>query len=165
MNGDTDSSASIARILKGALSDYQSFVKGFLEILDNIERLADQEGTERYKPLPRQGRRLLMMHGVRPTAVVGEPIDLKYHQVVETEYDGEISADQVTRIHRQGYELLVPDLGSVILRYAEVVVSTRDLSGEGRQQAAAVGNRSEGKAAGGSDRGLMLAATENTDGK
>ena len=105
---------------------YRSLLGEVATFLDGLARWQEElEGDPagRCDELARQGTGMLLQHGVRPTARVGQPLDLRYHEVVATEPDGDVAPDTVLRVLEMGYEMVHASLGRFTLRSARVIVS------------------------------------------
>ncbi len=111
----------LRRALHATTGELRSFVLGFLDIADAIESWqegAAGEMAKRLDLLRRMSTRLLILHGVRPTARPGQALDLTYHEVVSCAPDPTAAADTVVRVLQMGYEM-----GDLVLRPARVVVA------------------------------------------
>jgi len=106
---------------------YRSFLGEVAVFLDGLARWQEEPGGDsagRCDELARQGTGMLLQHGVRPTARVGQRLDLRYHEVVATEADGNVAPDTILRVLEMGYEMVHASLGRFTLRPARVIVAT-----------------------------------------
>jgi molecular chaperone GrpE (heat shock protein) len=65
----------------------------------------------------------LISHGIRPTARVGERLDLSFHEVVDTAVTPTVEAETIVEVLRMGYEMVADGLAPATLRQAKVVVA------------------------------------------
>ncbi len=115
------------RTLRDVSAEYLSFVRGFGEILDALERwgeVADPDTKNRVELLKKLGTRLLLEHGIRPTARVGGPVDLALHEVIRVDESSNAPPGTVVRIVQTGYEM-----GRMVLLRARVEVAPDGPSG------------------------------------
>ena len=113
--------------------EYLSFVRGFLEILDALDRWREgaDEGTRRpLEIVQKQASRLLVRHGVRQTARLGGKLDLRYHEVVETTEVAGGEPDTILRVLQTGYEIVISPEEWLTLRPARVAVAAGAERGE-----------------------------------
>lgn len=108
-------------------AEYVSFLRGFLNMLDGLERWSDGaegETRRRIEVVQQHANRLLLLHGIRQTARPGRRLDLRYHEVVGTESDGS-EPDTILRVLQMGYEIMIQRGSPLILRAARVIVAVR----------------------------------------
>lgn len=135
----TQQNEILNRALQYLGQGYRSFLGEVAAFLDGLTRWQEEcEGDPagRCDELARQGIGMLLQHGVRPTARVGQPLDLRYHEVVATEPDGNVAPDTVLRVLEMGYEMVHAFLGRFTLRPARVIVSA---AGEAEEQVGQAG--------------------------
>ena len=116
----------LTRGLKRLTGEYRSFVESTIGVIDSLERWKEQANgaeAERVDLIYRQACGLLILHGIRPTARVGETLDLRYHEVIAVEADDTRPPDTILRVIRMGFEMSVPSQGLVSIRPSQVVVS------------------------------------------
>jgi len=122
----TQQNEILNRALQYLGQGYRSFLGEVAVFLDGLARWQEEpEGDPagRCDELARQGTGMLLQHGVRPTARVGQPLDLRYHEVVASEPDGNVAPDTILRVLEMGYEMVHASLGRFTLRPARVIVS------------------------------------------
>lgn len=122
----TQQNEILNRALQYLGQGYRSLLGEVATFLDGLARWQEElEGDPagRCDELARQGTGMLLQHGVRPTARVGQPLDLRYHEVVATEPDGDVAPDTILRVLEMGYEMVHASLGRFTLRPARVIVS------------------------------------------
>jgi molecular chaperone GrpE (heat shock protein) len=106
--------------------EHVSLLRGLVDIVDQLERWesggSDAEAA-RIGRLRDSMVRLLLSHGLRPTARLGTPVDLHFHEVAATRLAGpDEKPDQIVEIVQSGWELM--GLGQrLILRVAKVVLA------------------------------------------
>jgi molecular chaperone GrpE (heat shock protein) len=114
-----DPAANIAR-------EHASLLRGLIGVLDQIETWeanAPQAEAERVARVRDGLVRLLLSHGLRPTARTGTPVDLRFHEVVATRLAAPTeTADCVAEIIQSGWELMAAGERST-MRVAKVVVA------------------------------------------
>jgi len=123
----TQQNEVLNRALQYLGQGYRSFLGEVAVFLDGLARWQEEmEGDPagRCDELARQGTGMLLQHGVRPTARTGQRLDLRYHEVVATEPDGNVAPDTVLRVLEMGYEMVHASLGRFTLRPARVIVSS-----------------------------------------
>jgi molecular chaperone GrpE (heat shock protein) len=124
----------VARGLQTVVSEYCSFLEGFAELLDGIDRCraeAPPAEAARWDLLRRQAQSLLFQHGVRPTAQVGQPVDLERHEVLSAEPRDGAAPDTIVHVAQVGLELSL--LGQTLkVRPARVVIAAAAPAPEGK---------------------------------
>ncbi|MGD0787443.1 MAG: nucleotide exchange factor GrpE [Terracidiphilus sp.] len=119
--------AALERYCRYLEREYTSFVSSLADMLDSVEvwrRNAGPEEATRWAVLQRSVDRVLVQHGIRPTARQGQPVDLRCHEVVAMTPDESAAADTVVQIIQMGYEMVLPGIGPICLRPSKVVLSS-----------------------------------------
>ncbi|MFC1660760.1 nucleotide exchange factor GrpE [Gemmatimonadota bacterium] len=137
-HGDLGGSENVLRILS---EKYRGSVAEFVHILDTVQAMLGSTGEDESDSLAEiksEATRLLLMQGVRPTSQEGHPLNLAYHNVVDTVQRADLDPDTIVEVIKAGYEIIPPGLNAVVVRYADVVASERpDGLGSGAEQASA----------------------------
>ena len=118
--------AALDRIILGMAREQQSLLKGVIDAVDYLEgwlRAASSGERNRVEHLRRQLLGTLLLHGVRPTAKEGRPLDLGYHEVVATVPTAAVPTDIIVEVVEMGYELVAQGQEPIALRRAKVSVA------------------------------------------
>jgi molecular chaperone GrpE (heat shock protein) len=122
----SDKEEALARAVQILKREYHSFLLEFIVFLDGLLRWQEAlEGAqaEHNDVLVRQATGILLQHGIRPTARVGQALDLNYHEVMATEHDVDAPPDTIVQVVEMGYEMVHHEFGRFTFRTARVVVS------------------------------------------
>lgn len=121
---DANTTADLTRWLTQVTSEYCSFLAGAAKLLDSVDHCganAPPGEAAHWEALRRQFLTLLIQHGVRPTAQVGQPVDLSQHEVVEA-VPAAAAPDTIVAVVQAGLDLHI--LGQRLrVRQARVVVA------------------------------------------
>jgi molecular chaperone GrpE (heat shock protein) len=114
---------ALVRYTRYVEREYRSFIEHVVDLLDAIARVRESVGEAhpRLDAVIRQGISMLLQHGIRPTAQIGDPLDLRFHEVVGVDTTEGRAPDTIVSVVRMGFEVVVGAAPGI--RAARVVIA------------------------------------------